>query len=84
VLFIDLVGSRQINDDSGHRVGDATLLAVVARLRGVVRDQDLLGRLAGDEFVVGGSPVRPPPTTARATTTACPLGSLRRHGPRGR
>jgi len=54
VLFVDLNGFKDINDDYGHGVGDELLVAVAARLAGSVRQPsgDLAGRLGGDEFVL--------------------------------
>ena len=51
VLFIDLDGFKNVNDRLGHAAGDLVLTAAAARLRGVLRDADLLGRHSGDEFV---------------------------------
>lgn len=52
VLYVDLDNFKAINDEFGHRIGDAVLVAVARRLAGVTRDADLVARVGGDEFVV--------------------------------
>ncbi|MEM1089801.1 MAG: diguanylate cyclase [Pseudomonadota bacterium] len=52
VLFIDLNGFKQVNDQFGHSVGDRLLQIVSGRLVDTCRSQDLVGRFGGDEFVV--------------------------------
>jgi diguanylate cyclase (GGDEF)-like protein len=51
VLFADLDGFKQVNDTYGHQTGDDLLVAVGARLAGMLRPGDTVARLAGDEFV---------------------------------
>jgi diguanylate cyclase (GGDEF)-like protein len=51
-LFIDLDNFKNINDTLSRGVGDELLRSVTARLQGVVRDADALGRIGGDEFVI--------------------------------
>lgn len=52
VLFIDLNRFKEVNDTLGHDVGDEVLGAVAERFAAVVRRDDSLGRLGGDEFIV--------------------------------
>lgn len=56
VFVIDLDGFKPINDQYGHDVGDELLVAVAARLQSLVRVNDTVARVGGDEFVlvVGG------------------------------
>lgn len=52
VLVIDLNDFKLINDAGGHQVGDALLRVLAQRMKGCVRDGDVLARTGGDEFVV--------------------------------
>jgi diguanylate cyclase (GGDEF)-like protein/PAS domain S-box-containing protein len=51
LVFIDLDRFKRVNDTRGHAIGDELLCETGRRFRSVLREGDLLGRLAGDEFV---------------------------------
>ena len=52
VLFIDLDRFKNVNDAYGHVAGDQFLITVARILHQLVGPQDILARLAGDEFIV--------------------------------
>jgi diguanylate cyclase (GGDEF)-like protein len=52
LMFMDLDGFKSVNDQKGHPVGDCLLKDVAGRIVASVRDDDLLARYGGDEFVV--------------------------------
>jgi diguanylate cyclase (GGDEF)-like protein len=52
VLYVDLDGFKQINDVFGHEVGDQLLVDVASRMKSVLREEDVLARFGGDEFVI--------------------------------
>lgn len=52
LLYIDLDGFKEVNDNFGHQTGDRLLVEVTKRLKEICRGEDLLGRLSGDEFVL--------------------------------
>ncbi|NPA28938.1 MAG: GGDEF domain-containing protein [Epsilonproteobacteria bacterium] len=52
LFFIDVNKFKQINDTYGHDAGDKVLQEVAKRLRASIRENDLLARLSGDEFVM--------------------------------
>lgn len=52
LLHIDLDRFKAINDTHGHAAGDAVLVSVTQRIEKEIRQDDLLCRIGGDEFVV--------------------------------
>lgn len=52
VLFLDLDRFKNVNDSLGHPVGDELLEALTGRLSARLREDDTLGRLGGDEFLI--------------------------------
>ncbi len=52
IMFIDLDGFKEINDQYGHAAGDHMLQTIAKRLTATLRKQDTVSRLGGDEFVI--------------------------------
>jgi diguanylate cyclase (GGDEF)-like protein/PAS domain S-box-containing protein len=52
LIVIDLHGLAEINDRRGREVGDAVLVEVSRRIKGLIGEDDVPARLAGDEFAV--------------------------------
>ena len=68
VHYLDLDRFKAINDSMGHAAGDRVLAVVAQRIRNAIREDDVAGRMGGDEFAImqatprrhrSGGPARP-------------------------
>lgn len=50
--LLDMDGLKSINDQHGHRAGDAAIAEIARRISREIRESDLAARLGGDEFAV--------------------------------
>lgn len=66
LAILDIDHFKRVNDTYGHPVGDEVIKAVGHALTQIMRDQDLVGRLGGEEFVVAF-----PDCDAGSAVTAC-------------
>ncbi|MFP4294437.1 MAG: EAL domain-containing protein [Halothiobacillaceae bacterium] len=66
LLFIDLDRFKDINDVFGHEMGDRLLQAVSERISQLIRDNDTLSRIGGDEFVLLLNDIDRPQTEHKA------------------
>lgn len=52
ICFIDINGLKQVNDYLGHNTGDELILTVSSVIKNNIRDNDVLIRIGGDEFLI--------------------------------
>ncbi|MDR3436780.1 EAL domain-containing protein [Telmatospirillum sp.] len=69
ILFLDLDHFKNVNDSLGHPVGDELLCAVARRYGARLRDNDILSRTGGDEFLVLLENLRDPAQAASVAQT---------------
>ena len=68
LVYMDLNGFKRINDTLGHRTGDFVLRAIAERLTLATREEELISRYGGDEFVALLSMLRHPSSDVQAFT----------------
>ncbi len=51
VVFLDLDGFKEVNDQFGHQTGDILLSTMAKRLNSSLREGDTIARIGGDEFI---------------------------------
>ncbi|WP_436899305.1 GGDEF domain-containing protein [Acinetobacter gyllenbergii] len=66
IILLDLDHFKSINDHFGHSMGDQVLVQVAKCLANHLRDQDIIGRFGGEEFIL----LLPSTTTAQAQNVA--------------
>jgi diguanylate cyclase (GGDEF)-like protein len=52
IIIVDIDNFKHLNDTRGHAAGDCALQALVRRLNCMLRQQDLLARMGGEEFAI--------------------------------
>lgn len=52
VIIFDIDNFKSINDHYGHHIGDLTIQATTKRIQRWLKEQDLLGRIGGEEFLI--------------------------------
>jgi GGDEF domain-containing protein len=81
LLYIDIDEFKGINDSLGHHVGDELLKGVASRIKGCLKEGDLIARLGGDEFAVIQTAISAGPINASATSFRATPASAS-HSPR--
>jgi diguanylate cyclase (GGDEF)-like protein len=75
VMLFDIDRFKEINDELGHGAGDATLVALAARVTQAFRGEDSLGRWGGDEFLALVHGVGPDDAVRRANALCSHVAS---------
>jgi diguanylate cyclase (GGDEF)-like protein len=52
IILLDIDFFKSINDEWGHQTGDIALIETVSRLKAIIRREDYLGRMGGEEFII--------------------------------
>lgn len=65
LFFMDLDRFKQVNDTLGHAIGDQLLIEVSKRMKGLLKNKDILARYGGDEFVITLTNIQHPREAAK-------------------
>jgi diguanylate cyclase (GGDEF)-like protein/PAS domain S-box-containing protein len=68
LVYMDLNGFKQINDQLGHHTGDIVLCTIAERLAQAMREEEMVSRYGGDEFVALLGMLREPAQAVAAFT----------------
>jgi len=68
LVYMDLNGFKQINDQLGHHTGDIVLCTIAERLAQAMREEEMISRYGGDEFVALLGMLREPAQAVAAFT----------------
>lgn len=52
LCYVDIDGLKQVNDALGHKYGDDLILTVIGVIKRLIREDDFVIRLGGDEFLI--------------------------------
>jgi diguanylate cyclase (GGDEF)-like protein/PAS domain S-box-containing protein len=52
ILFLDLDDFKIINDTLGHSSGDEVLVSFAKKFKSIIRTNDMVSRIGGDEFII--------------------------------
>jgi len=71
IIFVDLDGFKEVNDEYGHAAGDAVLTEVALRLSQAMVAPNSVYRLGGDEFIVLAPEASDPAVVAELAARSC-------------
>ena len=52
LMLVDIDHFKKVNDEHGHAAGDTVLRQIAGRMRNCLREQDVVGRIGGEEFAI--------------------------------
>lgn len=71
LMIIDIDNFKRINDNYGHILGDRVLVNIMSHVRHMFREEDIVGRIGGDEFIVFMSHVNTQADIAKKAARLC-------------